>query len=136
MGADASAYVDRKKVASSSRSMASVTRNGRRLTGFFDQEYNALPAALGDLDLVSGLADQIRNVDHRQRIGAMDFKAFARLQRFQRLARLERRQWTFQSSQIESGHTHVRTMRKPSCIVNGYGSAYGNRGGKTAARIS
>lgn len=34
-------------------------------TDFLDQKHNLLLVACGDLDLVTGLADQVRNVDHR-----------------------------------------------------------------------
>jgi hypothetical protein len=42
--------------------------------------------AFGDFDLVADFPDQVRNVSHRQRIGAVDFQQVARLQRFQPFA--------------------------------------------------
>src|SRR5436305_1704018 len=54
---------------------SSIARQGRiiafayRAIGFFYQEHDAVFIALGDLDLVAGLANEVGNVDHRQRIG-------------------------------------------------------------------
>ena len=76
--------------------------------------------ALRDLDLVAGLLDQVRNVDHRQWIGAMHLQPVTRLQGFQRLARLERRQRAFEPGQIELGRGHARNMEKPGGKVNGF----------------
>ena len=72
-----------------------------RSIGFSDQKNDLAFVALNDLDSVAGLADQVRDVDNRQRIGAMHFEEITRRGRFQRLARLERRQRTFESGQVE-----------------------------------
>ena len=77
-------------------------------------------ARSGDLDLVAGLADQVRDIDHRQRIGAVNFQQVAGLQRLQRLARLQRRQRTFQAGEVECGLCHGANMAKRAGIVNGH----------------
>ena len=66
--------------------------------------------AIGDLDPVAGLRDEMRDIDHRQRIGAVDFQPVSRLYRFQRFARFQRRQRAFQSSQVEFCDDHVGEM--------------------------
>src|SRR5262249_7524459 len=120
IGAEAPARVDRTKVEPPHRSWpaGAITPRSPSTAGllpcwrntififdqainFFDYEHDTLFAAFGDLDLVASFADQVRNVDHRQRIGTVNFKAIARLQRLERLARFERRQRTFQSRQVK-----------------------------------
>ena len=56
---------------------------------------------------VAGLANEVRDVDHRQRIGAEHFQPIAGRQRLQRLARLQRRQRAFQPGKIEFCRGHV-----------------------------
>src|SRR4051812_19213816 len=46
----------------------------RRSISLFDQEHDSMFRAPGDLDLIAGLPDQVGNVDHRQRIGAVNFQ--------------------------------------------------------------
>jgi hypothetical protein len=41
---------------------------------FFDHKNSVLPDALGDFDFVAHLADQIRNIDDRERIGAKELQ--------------------------------------------------------------
>ena len=79
------------------RSIGAVYRSIR----FFYQEHDARLVALGDLHRVARLADQVRNVNHRQRIGAVHFELIARLQRFQRLARFQGGQRAFQPGEIK-----------------------------------
>src|SRR5258708_5189674 len=45
-----------------------------RSIGLLDQKNNPAFAALGDLHLVSGLADEVGDIDHRQWIGAKHLK--------------------------------------------------------------
>ena len=59
--------------------------------------------ALGDLDLVAGLLDQGRDIDRRQRIGAMDLEKIAGRQRLQRLPRLQGRQGAFEAGKVKPG---------------------------------
>jgi hypothetical protein len=47
----------------------------------FNQENDAALLACGDFDLVARFADQVRDVDHRQRIGAVHFQEITRRDR-------------------------------------------------------
>ena len=89
-----------------------------RAIRFLYQENDARVGALGDLDLVAGFADQIRNIDHRQRIGAQHFQPVAGYQRLQRLARLQGWQRAFQAGEIEFCGGHEFNMAKPVRSVN------------------
>src|SRR3569833_3895572 len=51
-----------------------VSPDVRTAVRLLDQEHDAGLAAFGYLDLVAGLADQIGDIDHGQRIGAMHLK--------------------------------------------------------------
>jgi hypothetical protein len=91
----------------------------RRMTGgFFDQKYDSALVAFRDLDPVTGLADQIGNVDHRQRIGTMYLQEVAQPKSLERLSRLQRRERTFKSRQVKLCRGHVPNMAKGSGIVN------------------
>jgi hypothetical protein len=76
----------------------------------FDQEDYPIAVANGVLYSISGFANEIGNVDCSQRIGAMDFKPIARLDSTQCLARLQRRQGTFQSHQVKFCRCHGRNL--------------------------
>ncbi len=52
----------------------------RRGSGLFDAEHGVALAALDDLQTVARQADQMRNVDHRKRIGATHLQPIARRQ--------------------------------------------------------
>src|SRR6185312_16271073 len=90
----------------------------RDTIGLCDQEHDAIVGARRDLDAVAGFLDQVRNIDHRQWIGAMDFQPVARFQRLERLSRFQRGQWTFQSGEIEPGGGHACKMAKHEDGVN------------------
>jgi hypothetical protein len=91
-----------------------------RLICFLDQKDDPLGVAFSDFNPIAGLPDQIGDIDDRERISAVDFKAITSFQRLQRLARLERRQRAFEPGQIELGRGHARNMEKPGGKVNGF----------------
>src|SRR4029079_460594 len=80
--------------------------------------HDAALRALRDLDLVAGFADQIGDVDHRQRVGAMHFEEVTGCDRLQRLTRLQCRQRAFEAGEIELRRGHVSNMEKQAQIVN------------------
>ena len=85
---------------------------------FFDQKYDPALIAFRDLDPITGFADQIWNIDHRQRIGTVHFQKVTHPQGFERLSRLQGRQRAFKSRQVEFCRGHVPNMAKGSGIVN------------------
>jgi len=139
IGTEALVHVDRTKVEPPSRRGArsrhrrsrchaalpiSSVRRRRHTIGifdglinFFDQEHDALLVAFGDLHLVAGFPDQVRNIDHRQRISAVNFEEITGRNRLQRLARFQRRQRTFQAGEIECCLGHVTNMAKRRLTV-------------------
>jgi len=74
--------------------------------------------AFRDLDLIASFADQIGDIDNRQRIGAVNFQEIAGRERFQGFARLQCRQRTFETGEVELGGGHVPNMAKGCRIVN------------------
>jgi hypothetical protein len=74
----------------------------------FDQKYDGLAVLLGIFDNVSGVVDEMGNVDRRHRIGAANLKPVPWLDRAQGFARLQRRQRALQTSQIKLGRRHTR----------------------------
>src|SRR6202163_1772077 len=116
MGAEGQAYVDRQKVAGAEPK--SLTRGRRKAGLLFDQKYDPMFRALFDLDLIAGFLDQVWDIDHRQRIGAMNLQKVARRQRLQRLARLQGRQRTFEAGEIQLRRGHAPYMEKGYCVVN------------------
>ena len=96
---------------------------GRSVPGggcLLDQENDTAFRALSYLDLVAGFTDQIGDVDHRERIGAVNFQEIARRDRLQRLARFKCRQGAFETGKIELCRVHTcehgeaRTQRQHS----------------------
>lgn len=87
---------------------------------FFNHEHDSVLRAFGDLDLIAGFADQIGDIDNRQRIGAVNFQEIARRKRFQGFACLQCRQRTFETGEIELGGCHVPNMAKGCRIVNAH----------------
>lgn len=85
---------------------------------FLYQENDALLVALGNLDPVASFADQVRNIDDRQWVGAEHFELIARLQWLQRLSCFQGRQRTFQSGKIELLPVHLRKMALEQAKVN------------------
>ena len=85
---------------------------------FFDQKYDPAFIAFRDLDQITGFADQIWNIDHRKRIGAMHLQKVTQPQSLERLSRLQRRQRAFKSRQVKFCCGHVPNMAKGSGIVN------------------
>src|SRR5690349_11586074 len=66
------------------------------------------------LEHVAGLAQQVGDVDPRERIGAFDHEPVARGEALERLAGLERRQRAAQPAQIEDGLGHaIVRVRSP-----------------------
>lgn len=68
---------------------------------FLDQKSDALPVPRNRLQPVSGFPDQVRDVDRRQRIGAVNFQSLTGHQRLECLAGPQHRKRTFQAGQIE-----------------------------------
>jgi hypothetical protein len=85
---------------------------------FFDQKYDPALIAFRYLDPITGFADQIWNVDHRQRIGTGYLQEITQPQGLERLSGLQRRQRTFKSRQVEFCRGHASNMAKGSGIVN------------------
>jgi hypothetical protein len=91
----------------------------RRMTArFFDQKYDPALIAFRYLDPITGFADQIWNIDHRQRIGTVHLQKITQPQGLERLSRLQRRQRAFEPCQVEFRLGHVPNMPKGSGIVN------------------
>jgi hypothetical protein len=86
--------------------------------GLFDQKYDFVLIALPDFDPVTGFADQIWNIDHRQRIGTANLQNVTQAQSLERLSGLQRRQRAFEARQVEFCRGHVPNMAKASGIVN------------------
>jgi hypothetical protein len=86
----------------------------------FDQKYDPTVITFRDLNAITGFADQIGNIDHRQRIGTMDLQKVTQTKRLERLSRLQRRQRAFKTRQVEFCHGHVPNMTKGFGIVNGH----------------
>src|SRR6266850_574549 len=77
-------------------------------SGFLDVEDEQ--ARLGSLLLqdVAGLGDQVRDIEGRKRVGALDHELVAGRKPGQRLARLEGGQGAAQAAQVEDGLRHRR----------------------------
>ena len=95
-----------------------IIRLSDRAICFFNHEHDSVVRTFRDLDLVAGFADQIGDIDDRQRIGAANFQEIAGRERFQGFARLQCRQRTFETSEVELGGGHVPNMAKGCRIVN------------------
>ncbi len=83
------------------------SRSSRGAVRLFDEEHDPARRLLGDRDLIAGFADEIGNVENRERIRAMDLQLIARHERLQRLARLQNRQRAIQPHQIEFLRSHA-----------------------------
>ena len=84
----------------------------------FDQKYDPKLITFRDLNAITGFADQIGNIDHRQRIGTMDLQKVTQTKRLERLSRLQRRQRAFKSRQVKFCRGHVPNMAKGFGVVN------------------
>jgi hypothetical protein len=90
--------------------------------GFFDQKYDSALIAFADLNPVTGFADQIWNIDHRQRIGATNLQNVTQAQSLERLSRLQCGQRAFEARQVEFCRGHVPNMAKAIHDIFGRGS--------------
>ncbi len=68
---------------------------------FLDQENGVMLVMRECLDPVAGLLDQMRDVDRRERIGAVNLQTLTDGEGLERLTRPQHRQRAFQASQIE-----------------------------------
>ena len=49
-------------------------RASRRAGNLFDQKHDPALGAFGNLNLIAGFPDQVRDIDHRQRVRAVNFQ--------------------------------------------------------------
>lgn len=68
---------------------------------FLDQENDTMRVMRERLDPVAGLTDQSRDVDRRQRVGAVNFQTLTDGESLERLAGAQHGQRAFQAGQIE-----------------------------------
>jgi hypothetical protein len=88
-----------------------------RAIGLLDQKNDPAFAALGDLNLVAGLANEV-GMSITDSGSVQSTSSRRRRQRLQRLARLQRRQRTFQAGEIELWSWSCVQDGEARCLVN------------------
>src|SRR3990170_1219518 len=94
------------KTASMPRRIAFKNRASTRTSLLLDVKHQQLRSIPAVDQCVAGLAQQVRNVDAGQRIGALDHELLARGHARKRFFGLQRRERTFQPTQIEADFGH------------------------------
>jgi hypothetical protein len=86
--------------------------------GLFDQKYGPTLIAFPDLDPITGFADQIWDIDYRERIGTVHLQKVTQPQGLECFSRLQSRQRAFKARQVKFCRGHVPNMAKGPGIVN------------------
>src|SRR5690242_10775666 len=75
-----------------------------------DTEQEAVLRAAAGEQLVAGFAQQVRDIDRGQRVGAFDHELVSRAQTAERLPRLQRGEGAFQPAEVEVRLRHARSI--------------------------
>src|SRR5215813_14689610 len=70
-------------------------------SAFADTKHQHVALARARFEPIAGLVQQVRDIDGRERVRALGDEHVAGFQPGQSFARAQRRQWTFESAQIE-----------------------------------
>jgi len=86
--------------------------SGRRSAAFGDHEDDVPIILMLAHDLIARFANEIGNVDARQRIGAAHLQLFPDSNALEGLARLQGGQWAFEAREVKQCYGHGGSMAK------------------------